>query len=277
MKQEMITLLTKAFQRARERFVNFFWLLLLSGLPIFLAGLSVLFGMAYLTNLSQSWVIIFLAIPILLIFIVYYFWFNLAMVDVLIAENKQGVKETLVKVKPRLRGFIWYSLLYALFIIGLLPLGILTAAVILLLWSVWSVFAVFIYLEKNKKGLENLWVSRDMVAGRFWENVGKIVIIVGPVFILIIFIGLIHNDILTIVFQVFYGIFIFPFVLSFLYELYKTLPESHTAKPPKVWIILSLIGWVFVILFVIFVVPAILRSPNFTPCTDTETTRCLTS
>ncbi len=67
-------------------------------------------------------------------------------------------------------------------------------------------------------------------------------------------------------------------MISFFYELYKTLPKLEHVKTPKVWLILSVIGWIIIggFVFISISYPDFIPSSD-TPCVNTETIRCLPS
>lgn len=183
-------------------------------------------------------------------------WIQLATTSILIQEAKLGAVETYKATKARVWGFVWFNFLTGLFILGLLPLGILSLGVVLILWAIWGSFAAFVYIQKQKKGLTNLWTSKALVSQRFWGIVWRVIVLYVAVMVLqfalafgtrdsaAAFLGGIGSGLISL--------FTGPFITSFLYEMYLNLTEPTDVKTPKVWVGLSIIGWIISILLFVF-------------------------
>lgn len=268
-------LLKKAFYRTKERFSIYTCFFAIYIMSVLLFGLNIFMIYAF----PKAPYLIFAPIFFLGGFVLYLFAI-FAMVVVLIDEQKLTFRDGLKKSTSYFRGYIWFSLFSGLFLFGLFPLGIASMFIVLILWSLWSVFSLFIYIEKRKKGLENLWISRMMVQRQFWYVVKNVLLVGVPALMLAFGISFFYKSgLVQFITSFFYGIVLYPFMASFFYELYKTLPEPEHVKTPKVWLILSGIGWIIIVcvLFITLLFPNFLPVPSTRPCVNTETTRCLTS
>lgn len=273
-----IALIKKALQRTKERFfiyMSYF---------IFYLFIFLFFGLGIFFILESSTHVLFF-VPAALFFFGALFLYVLTYffpIIVLIDERKLTFREALEKSVLYFLGYLWFSALSGLFLFGLIPAGFLTFFMIFLLWSVWNLFAVFIYIEKGKKGLANLWTSRALVNKNFWYVIGNSiplnVIMIVLFFIPFLFIRFINISQLNVIFYFVYFIFAYPFITSFYYELYKTLPYIHDAKVSKWWVIVSVIGWIIIgaYIFISIFYPDFIPSSDI-PCVNTETIRCLPS
>ena len=240
-------LFQKSFARFKERFLAYLivavmgWgLALLFGLgTLILTGIVV--GIWFVTKLVALTVLFGVAAGLVSLCALIYIgsWIQLATYDTLISTKKLPPFEVYKRVKPLVGGYVYFSIVLGLFLIGLLPLTLLSLFIVAILWNLWGIFSVFVYLEKQKKGLENLWISRSMVNQKFWP-------IAGLVLLVLVFIVLVS----ALFFQAKSGFLvsfvsqfvITPFVTALYYELYLTLKQPAKAKPASVWVGLSILG-----------------------------------
>src|SRR3989344_3731584 len=150
--------------------------------------------------------------------------------------------------RPYVKSYIWFVFLLMFFLIGLLPFTVLSLFIVGILWSLWSSFSIFVFLEKKKKGLENLWISRDMVNQKFWPIAGLVFVVVVVVVLISALFATVKNGLVNPIIS---QLIVTPFVTSFYYEMYKTLKVPQNAKKPVVWIWLSVIGFVAVVVAVV--------------------------
>ncbi len=244
-------LIKQAFLRTKERFVSYFLAVIVSfGLYLvaFFALIAVILVTGLLYGISKSVLLtVFLGFIILVVFLSLFVfigsWTQLAAVEILIGEERIGVIDTYKKVKPLVWGYVWFSALSMLFMIGLFPLSVLSLFIILILWSVWSSFVVFVYLRQGRRRLDNLWVSRSMVNQRFWGIVGRIILVSLAILFINILLVSSKNSLLGLS-SVIFSLFTTPFAMSFNYEIYKNLREPTTVEKPKVWLVFSVVGWI---------------------------------
>lgn len=254
-------LLRAALARTKDRFLSYLLSLGLSaaiGCGGVLALLVLGVPVALLVSVTKfSAVAIFtgalLAIGALIALAYLGAWTSLTVVQTLIREEKIGLIETFKEVRPLVWGFVWYQALAGLFLIGILPWGLLTFFIIPILWMIWSSFAAFVYLQKRKSGLENLWVSKALVSQRLWGIVGREAL----VFLTIFVIGALLSS--QPVLATIWGlaqIFTTPFLIGFSFEMYRLLPEPppEKIKTPSGWVVLSALGWVLAIGLIVLLV-----------------------
>lgn len=253
-------LIKRALVRTKTKFLSYFLALIINiGLWVgyFLAAL-VVFGICfflwYFTK-SVILVAILAVISVLLLIslsIYIQLWVQLAMTSIIIQKENLGTIETFKKVKPLIKGFFWFSTIYSLFILGLVPYSIFTFLIILLLWLFWGSFSTFVYLEKQKKGLENLWISRAMINQKFWGILGRMLLIIIGAMLIGMILGSSKNQFVNMTVSLLINLFITPFMISFSYEMYKNLSEPVEVKKPKIWIVLSIIGGILMIIIFAF-------------------------
>lgn len=258
-------LLKAAFIRTKERFLSYFLALLFSiaigiasFLVVMLVGVLLFFIYSTAKSALLGGVLLFAGIALFIVVSVYVSaWTGLVLVDILIQEKKIGVIETFKKMRSEVWGWFIFTLLSSFFFIGLIPFGLMTIGVIFILWIFWGSFSILIYLYDKRKGLENLWASRAMINQKFWPIAGRLLLLQ----IVFWFIGYVFNNLNDGSFRWVSFIFSFitaPYATSYLYEVYTHLEKPKTVQQPFVWVLLSLIGWIILIilLYLIFTTAA---------------------
>jgi len=247
------SLLKKAFERTKDRFLSYLVVLLISigiGLAFFIAILLLigLFALLYfLTKAIPVLIILGLVAFLALIILSYYVgaWIQLATAQVIISPEKLTAGEAMKKVRPLIWKFIILEVLMSLFFIGLVPLGVLSLFIILILWGFWSTFTVFVFLEQQKEGLANVWISRSMINQRFWGVAGRESVVWIAVWILSFAVSSAsYKSSLAGLLSLLISLFTGPFIISYSYEIYKNLTPPKETTKPNIWIILSILGWI---------------------------------
>lgn len=253
-------LIRSAWKRTLDRFVSYFLAIVLS-LVIFIAvflvcglvaavliGLSAAFSLSNL-GLVSALLIILVSLVGYLVLLYVGSLVSLLINEVVIQDVKTGVMEALAKVRPLVWDYAWLSFLMSLFFAGLFIWGVLSLLVVFFLWSVWASFITFVFLEKRRRGLDNLWLSKAMVAQKFWGIVGRIILVNVAAFIISSILASSKNSILEIG-SVLVSLITQPFLISFSYEMYRLIPDpvAPATKKPKAWIIMSVVGWLLGVL-----------------------------
>lgn len=187
-------------------------------------------------------------------------WFNLAVMRVVMGDEKISGKQAFVETKALVPGFIKVQLLLMVFMLALLPIGFLSVFIILILWIFWSSLIMFVYLDQKKNGLDNVWVSRWMINQKFWKTAGYMLLVnLGVQIVMNIIPSFLpqNNEVATAIGAIVVVIFSFltaPFLVSFNYEIYKALPKPETVEKPKVWINIAIVSGILMIVapFLIF-------------------------
>lgn len=260
-------LVRQAFARTKDRFLGYFLTAVLNfalwtGLFISILLLSgVLFFIYTVTKLASLLIILAIVLSILMLFLIVYIsaWTQLTAITVIIQEEKLDAIETFKKVKPLVNGYLWFISLNFLFSFGLLPWGLLSLFTIIVLWSVWGVFSTFVYLQSRRKGLINLWVSRELVNQKFWGILGRMFLINLSVAFISMFLISSGKSAASYLITILLQLFTAPFVISFKFEMFKNLKEPEKVNAPKVWVALSIIGLVVLILLFIFSVNGLIN------------------
>lgn len=248
-----------AFSRTKERFLTYFLTYILSILiwiGTFLAlglltGLNVIIGMtAQSQSLSVSLGLISGVIGLgILIFVGC--WTSLAYLYALVSPTKLGVMEVYKSVKPFVWPYFKVSVITTLFMVGILPFGIISLGILLILWALWGMFMIFVFLDKKETGLRNLFISKAIVSSRFWGILLRVLIIYGAYLVIVFLLGAAQGSEsgqgLSAILITVGGFFATPFITSYFYELYKKIPHPDNVKPSMAWIIVSVIGWILLI------------------------------
>lgn len=259
-------LLRAALARTKDRFLSYLLSLGLSAAVGFGGVLALLVlgvPVALLVSVTKfSAVAIFISVLLVIVSLIALsylgVWTSLTVVQILIREEKIGLVETFREVRPLVWGFVWYHALSCLFLLGLLPWGLLTLFIIPILWAIWGSFGAFVYLQKRKSGLENLWFSRALVSQRFWGIVGREAL----VFLTLMVIGaLVSSQRVLVTIWGLAQIFTTPFLICFSFEMYRLLPEPppEKIKTPSGWIIVSAVGWILGVVMLVLSFGAIAK------------------
>lgn len=179
------------------------------------------------------------------------------------SESSVGVMAAWQHVRPLVsRGFIAMSIV-SLFLLGLVPLGFVSLFIPLMIWNVLFAFIPFILVTTGKSASDAVWSSKDMVLTRFWGIFGRTVLMILLLqvvtfciaVVLTIFAGQSDSteggSLLANLLNVATSFLVGPFTLAFIYEMYKLIAVPHTAKVPRIWIIVSGIGIVVLVIGVI--------------------------
>ncbi|HRN70127.1 MAG TPA: hypothetical protein PLS49_02985 [Candidatus Woesebacteria bacterium] len=249
------TLFKAAFKRTKERFLTYFLTYVLSififiGVLIaigIVVGINILVGIAAQSEIVSVSIGFISGIAILGVLIYAGCWTSLAYLYALISPQKIGVMEVYKTVRPLVWPYFKVSVITTLFMIGLLPFGIITLGILLILWGIWGMFMLFVFLDKKETGLHNLFISKAIVSSKFWGIVFRALMIYGAYMVIIFLLGSAsgnkHSGGISAVLIPLVGIFAGPFITSYFYEMYKRLPSPKEVSSNTFWIILSVIGW----------------------------------
>lgn len=258
------SLIATAWKRTRERFLSFFLAYLITIVLFFGVGL---FGVIALLLAGVLSSFIGSSVPLLgsilqagatitffagILYVTS--WSSLATITTIINPQKIGVIEAFKKVKSIAPRFMWVQLIMGIFLIGLIPVSIALLFIPLLLWYVWLAFVPFVYLEQQKSGLMNIWISRAMISQNFWGVFGRLVLLFAAVMFFTFIFASSRSGTLIVLWQIINILLVGPFVLSFSYELYSQLDKKTMAPPPRFWIGASIVGFVIIILGAEFMV-----------------------
>jgi len=118
--------------------------------------------------------------------------------------KKMSISETLAGGRKYFFKFLFFSIVYWIFIAGLLLLFIIPGIIFMVFW----VFSFYILIGENKGIMESLKTSRNLIRGKWWRTLGFIVlfaiIIIGISIVFSIVAGII-SLVLTLSGQAFIG------------------------------------------------------------------------
>lgn len=250
-------LISASFNRTKERFLPYLLAAILAVALVFAAVIAMAFlgGVVFLIWLAtKSSVITGIFSTVALVasiagFIYVQSWASLSIVYTLISKSKVSVTEAFKKMKPLVLGYVLVHVLNTLFLIGLLPFGVITVFILTLLWLIWSLFTAFVYIEKNLHRLDALFMSKSIISKNFWGFVFRIAIIYVLYFLALFIIKSIGRE-SSAISGLIYMIFSFlagPFMISYMYEMYHNFEHPKDVGSKQIWIILSAIGWIIMV------------------------------
>lgn len=211
---------------------------------------------------------------------------SLVTVDVLRNDDVSGIGPWAIIQRnlPKTIGFLWFMILSSLFFVGLVPVSVLSLFLVTILWNIWNTFSIFVYLDEGRRGLSNLWVGRKMINMHFWKITLFLTVVIIIFFALNLpfsFMRVLISEMMrsaasgntsmlmqslatslmsSFVFGLIgwiLGVFENMFFVSFTYEMYKNSEKPTTVSTPKLWVILSILGWIIFILGALFSAPMI--------------------
>jgi hypothetical protein len=251
------SLLRNAYERVKPRFLKFFLAYILSSLAV--TGVVGAFGvvgvLAGYTTYAPHNLIMFITlvgtIAISGFFVLVYVssWMQLTLLKIITQEDpKTSLMETFKSVQPLIKDYFVMQLIITAFMIGLVPVFFLTFGIAGIFWWVIFTFVQFVFIDKQKKGLDNLWLSKELVQQNFFGVFGRIAFILVTISFLSGIFRAMENPILKII-----GILIeflsTPFTLSFYYEMYRNFKHpAEEVEKPKVWLGISVVGWIITFL-----------------------------
>lgn len=266
---QLETLFKDSFERFKSRFLSWFLAAVVSfGAALVVIATVVLLGLlhAAIFAATQSAAMVGISVFITgiatIIGMVYVFsWITLVIIDVVITDHPAGLKNTFVRTRPYVWGFVWFAIISSLLIAGIVFLGILGffigALILSILWGIWNSFSVFVYLENRYRGLANLWASYHTVNKQFWGVFGRLFLLYLAIYFVFILLSMgavgenagLFNAIIQIL-----NILVSPFIIAYTYEIYRHLrTEEPNTKPVTGWIVTSVIGWIVGIALIILV------------------------
>lgn len=286
-------LIKTSFEQTKKKFWQYFWANLILGV-ILLAITAVGFIISIIlissaSSTKQPAIIVPVVIFTFVIFSIPIMYLTslmkLTSAVIIISKEKIKLRETVDKLKPFVWRYAFTDLFIYLFLLGLLPFGVVSLFIIPFLWGMWNSFVIFIFLEKGKMGLINLWESKAVFHKRSWFIIKRI-IITELIFIAVTLVFQITQRIFLIPFNhnkpaiyifgvIFFVIYFFinsirpVFTTYYNFTIYKNLEKTTQVRSEKIWKIISGIGYVVIILFIIFAVPFLYNltnsNKNFTP------------
>ena len=255
---EIETLMRKAFQRVRGRFLTYIlayvlMFALVFGVTFLFVFMGILAAGAFANKMTLITGILLAVLTVLGVIAFMYItgFTQLVVVYTLIRKEKGTIMQNINEMKSLVWGYVWLNIAMLIFMIGLLPVGLISIFIVYVLWAFWGSFSAFVYIEHKKKGLDNLWISYMMVKKRFWAIAGRMALVVMAYMLVSGLLSMYDNAILNVLQYAVY-IFFGPFILSYDYEIYRLLEVPAKVERPGMWIALSVVGYVFIGLLIFY-------------------------
>lgn len=154
--------------------------------------------------------ILLLLIGVLLLIIVN-LWVQVALVYVVKEENtKASIKDLLMMVRGKIGPYFWVMLLKGLACLAGFVLFIIPGIIL----SVWFNFAQYAFVMEDKRGVQALVRSRELVKGYWWSMLGRLLLLVAAAALVSSMskVGFFLNS-----------LFVVPFGVIYLYVIYEDL------------------------------------------------------
>ena len=171
-------------------------------------------------------------------------WVGLTQQYIIMNPTSLKTVDSYKKTKKLVFSYIIFNIVNSIFLLGILYTNVLFL-IPFILWGVWGSFSIYAFLEGHRGGLAPLWYSRSKVIKHFFKVLLYTLVIYVALFLLARLNFQINQktnyvNILLLLTS--------PFIASYFYELYLSLPEPKEVIPSKFWLIVSLVGWVLYIL-----------------------------
>ncbi len=206
-----------------------------------------------------------LAVIFIVIIMIFYIWAQAALVVAIQNSGENmGVKESYRKAKRFILPFFLTGILMGLIIMG----GFFFFIIPGIIFSVWFMFATYIIVIEDKKYMGAMLASREYVRGRWWGILGRLLFMT----LLYLIVSLLLNVVLSIIpFLLILAspiamLFLTPFMMTYVFVLYKNLKALHggSAPAPKkgtgTWTaVITILGWIMVPLFIGGIIMSVLN------------------
>ncbi|HYF28850.1 MAG TPA: hypothetical protein VEA36_00605 [Candidatus Paceibacterota bacterium] len=254
----------------------------------FVIGMALGFAIVMLSALGTVGMLI--GVPLALLFVWAVLWLGLAMLMVFVAEpGSLSARAALGRAAPQVFRFLWVNVLTVLVYSGILalvagipalvlyfvagPVPALVAGLVLffvaaIVTSPWFSFVGWAFADQGARGMQALLTSREMVRGRNWSVLWRMVVIgflvgIATVILVIPFelIALalpgVVGDILSEIGSGIAQVLLAPIFVGALYALYAHLKPVAGAPTPvgngKRYTLLAILGVLFVPAFFGFI------------------------
>lgn len=264
----MEKIISLAFNRFKQTALRFF-LIYIFGILGFL-GLTILFGLVatlgfFVFFLTKQYLIGSIIGVIFLVLVIFAYillatWVQLAQFYTVMNPSSLKTIDSFKKTKNLIFSYVSFVFLNALFFLGIFYTNVLLF-IPFILWTIWGSFVLYAFLEGHRGKLTPLWYSRAKITGRFLKVLSYILVIYVTYGLISVFFIQLDNKVYINFINVL-GFLAGPFIASYFYELYLSLPEPTEVKPSFIWIALSIIGWV---LFIAVAFAGIKILPNTLP------------
>jgi MFS family permease len=177
-------------------------------------------------------------------------WVKLSQVFALVKNKEAGeVAECFKNSRSLVFPFIIFGVLNSLFMIGLFYTNILFF-IPFIIWAIWGAFSLFSFLDGHRTGLGPLWHSRSKIDMHFGKVLLYFLVFYAVIFVIMGLVAKLGEQLSFV-----NGIFTFlisPLSICYSYELYLSLPEPAQVSKPKAWLLISLVGWILLVVAIIF-------------------------
>ena len=178
-------------------------------------------------------------------------------------QKPSGMIEIIKASRAYMRATIMTGVISVILVLGALFAFFLPGIV----FRIWFMFWIFVVIIDNRQGLLALHTSREYVRGRFWQVVGRVIVVHIPEIVLSLLIGGMGKDAMGggggVSMQLI-SLALMPFYGAYMYSLFMHLKKSRGEVPAHIpqaskrkYIGVAALGYVLLIVGAIFVVPLV--------------------
>jgi len=192
----------KAFLTMELTLIGYAITLVMVAVTAFLGAIMFGFGKFYWYDLAS--LLVCLTAFLLVVFIVLVnVWVQVALLYAVKESSGAGnMKNLLVSARGKIGSFFWVMLLRSLIVAA----GFIFFIIPGIIFSFWFSLSEYAFVFEDKKGMQALWRSKELVKGYWWAVFGRLCLWVAIMFLIssISRVGFLINALFTMPFGIFY-------------------------------------------------------------------------
>jgi len=226
------TLIKESFWIYKQKIIPILLILLISGVVITILGISLGGSMMFsvlklkdVTATETAKALFFspLVIGMFLAIVLWTIFIGLTFIILTVKPVGTKLKEIFQEAWKKFGQYLWLVILVSFFVV----LSTLFFVIPGIIVGIYLTFYSYIFITEGERGMEALKHSWKLVEGSWWKVFGRLFLL-GIVFYIIYILLSSANDLLGIVFQLFYT----PFSIIFAYLIYSDLKKSKEIQAP---------------------------------------------
>lgn len=261
-----IAILDQAWTLYKQRLIIFLEIMLIQiiSLDVLRIGHKIFYSKFFAGGGIGPLALLEIAFYLFISFIIQTWWYMALLYAIKDSQEGIGVIESYRRGWHKILPSLWISFLQISIIMG----GLLLLVVPGIIFSIWFMLSVFILIVEDLKGMDALLKSREYVRGKwfdvFWRFLFIVVLIFFLSFTLSFILGLLKGlgllkDLINLL-----NLFLTPLSMIYVFLIYNHLKTikgefafSPTAKQKAKFIIVGIIGLLFILVILFLILPYI--------------------
>jgi len=171
---------------------------------------------------SVPWLLIFMGAILVLILIIFAILANISYIYIALSKkNEVQFKEVFSKARGIFWKYVGFAIVITLFLFGLFLLFIVPGIIFMIFW----ILAPYILIHENKRIMDSLKTSKELVEGRWWRLFGYFLFLMVIIIVVSVLTGFI-----PIIGDLVQYLVITPFSMIFFKNLYLDLKKNSVKK-----------------------------------------------